>query len=202
MPALTSPPEFEMPKGPVRKFSVDEYHRMISNGILTEHDSVELLEGWIVPKMSHNPFHDSTVQRINKRLGLHLPAGWDVRIQSAITLEDSEPEPDVVVVFGDDTTFRRRHPTPADLGLVIEVAESSLAQDRTEKYAIYARAKIANYWIVNLVDLQIEVFSQPRTTLGRSVYRKHLQFLPAASIPLTVVGHRLNIPVDDLIALT
>ena len=131
-----------------------------------------------------------------------MPAGWDIRIQSAITLDDSEPEPDVAVVLGDDSTFRRRHPIPADIGLVIEVSESSLAQDRTEKYAIYARANIANYWIVNLVDAQVEVFSQPRATVQRPSYRKHSEYRKDDSVPLVLVGRRLSIPVDDLIELS
>jgi Uma2 family endonuclease len=194
-------PYFEAPREPVRKFSVDEYHRMIASGILAENNSVELLDGWIVSKSPHNPLHVSTVQRINNRLRAHLPAGWDLRIQSAITLDESEPEPDVAVVYGDHATFRHRHPTPADLGLVIEVAESSLAQDRTDKYAIYARAGIANYWIVNLVDSRIEAFAQPRNAFQSHIYRKHSQFLTGESVPLTLVGNRLNIPVDDLFAL-
>lgn len=199
MPILMPPPEFEIPKVPVRKFSVSEYHRLAAAGILTEHDRVELLEGWIVPKTTHNPYHDSTVQLINDQLREYLPVGWSIRVQSAITLEDSEPEPDIAVVFGDNRTFRHRHPEPADVGLVIEVAESTLQQDRTEKYVIYAKSGISNYWIVNLVDEQVEVFSSPRGAGRKATYRQKAQYRPGQSLTLNLGGHRLDVQVDDLI---
>src|SRR5437660_9984754 len=81
------------PPYPVSKLTVDGYHRMIQTGILTEDDPVEFLEGWIVPKMPHNPPHDGTVQRANKVLSRRLPPGWEVRIQSAVTTVDREAEP-------------------------------------------------------------------------------------------------------------
>src|ERR1700722_1180240 len=81
-----------------RRFSVPEYHRLTEIGILTEDDNVELIEGYIVLKMARNPPHDGTLHRVLKQLLKLLPAGWDVRIQSAITLSDSEPEPDLAVV--------------------------------------------------------------------------------------------------------
>src|SRR5882762_3647803 len=95
---------FGMPPLPVRRFTVAVYHRMIDVGLLTEDEPVELLEGWIVPKMPRNPPHDGTIQRINKRLGRCLPPGWDLRVQSAVTTADSEPEPDLAVVRGDETS--------------------------------------------------------------------------------------------------
>src|ERR1051325_6798034 len=99
-----------------RRFTVDEYHRMIESGILTDEDKVELLEGYVVEKMPRNPPHDVVIQRLNKRLTRLSLADWEVRIQSAITLSDSEPEPDVVLARGDDHTFANRHPNPAELG--------------------------------------------------------------------------------------
>jgi Uma2 family endonuclease len=199
MPTLSAPAEFEIPKVPVRKFSVAEYHGMIAAGILTENDSVELLEGWIVPQMPHNPLHDSTIQFINKRLGPLLPSSWYIRIQSAITLEDSEPEPDVAVVQGTSRTFRLRHPEPADIGLVIEVSDSTLIQDRPAKYAVYASAGIREYWIINLEDLKVDVFWQPRTRFGKAQYRKKAHFRSGQDIPLQLATHRMTVRVDDLI---
>src|SRR4051812_9946272 len=94
----------------LRRFSVDEYHRMIETGILDERDRVELLDGYVVLKMPRNPPHDSTIQRLERRIGRLLPAGWDLRTQCAITLSQSEPEPDLAVVRGDDTLYQTRHP--------------------------------------------------------------------------------------------
>ena len=199
MPVVSSAPQFETPKGPVRKFTVAEYHRMIEAGVLTEDDAVELLEGWIVPKMPHNPLHDSTVQLIDDQLRPLLPAGWGIRIQMAITLADSEPEPDVAIVFGKSRTFRQRHPTTADIGLLIEVSDSTLHQDRNDKAAVYARAGIAHYWIVNLVNSRVESYAQPRTLARRSSYQKKAIYRAGQSIPLSLGEQHLLIAVDDLI---
>src|SRR5438128_3370052 len=101
---------FNPPPFPVRRFTVDEYHRMIQAGVLTENDRVELLEGWIVPKMPHNPPHDGTISLVLRRLCTSLPDDWIVRAQSAITLPDSETEPDLAVVRGPESRYLSRHP--------------------------------------------------------------------------------------------
>ena len=135
-----------------RRFSVAEYHRLIEIGILTEDDNLELLEGYLVHKMSRNPPHDAAIQKITKKLLRVLPAGWDLRVLSAVTLKESEPEPDFAVVRGDETAYLTHHPGAADVGLVSEVADSTLAGDRSDKGRIYARAGLPCYWIINLVD--------------------------------------------------
>jgi hypothetical protein len=83
-----------------RRFSVPEYHKLIEIGVLTEDDSLELLEGYLVHKMARHPPHDRVLQRSNRRFMGMLPPTWDLRIQSAITLPDSEPEPDIALVGG------------------------------------------------------------------------------------------------------
>lgn len=144
-----------------RRFSVAEYHKLIEIGILTEDDNLELLDGYLVHKMSRNPPHDAALQLIQETLPRLLPAGWCLRMQSAITLSRSEPEPDGAIVRGNARTYIAQHPKPADIGFVIEVADSTLDGDRIDKGRIYAEAGIAYYWIVNLVDRQIEVYSLP-----------------------------------------
>src|SRR5215217_6477795 len=79
----------------MRRFSVDEYHQLLEIGLLAEDERVELLEGWIVQKMTHNPIHDATVDRLAELLRDRVPRSWRLRIQSAITTADSEPEPDI-----------------------------------------------------------------------------------------------------------
>src|SRR5258708_21562304 len=103
------------PQNPLNQFSVDEYHQMIRTGILDETDRVELLEGYVVDKMPHNPPHDGTIQLVQERLASRIPAGWCIRIQSAVTLSDSEPEPDLVVVPGTSPNYLTRHAAPPDL---------------------------------------------------------------------------------------
>src|SRR5947199_4694152 len=97
-----------------RRFTLDEYHRLIELGILTEDDNLELIEGYLVLKMARNPPHDGALHRTLKRLLKALPAGWDIRVQSAVTLTLSEPEPDLVVVRPAAEDYARPHPGRAD----------------------------------------------------------------------------------------
>jgi Uma2 family endonuclease len=148
------------PPYPIRPFSVAEYEEMTRVGILTEDDAVELLEGWIVPKMPKYPPHDNAIDLINYLLTRILPLGWFVRIQNSITTTDSVPEPDLAVVRGKPGDYGHSHPTSAAVGLIIEVAESTVKRDRI-KASLYARGGIPQYWIVNLDDKQVEVYSSP-----------------------------------------
>lgn len=182
------PATFGMPPGPVRRFTVDEYHQMIQNGILTEDDPVELLEGWIIQKMPRNPPHDGTLAVTNKRLGHRLPTGWHARVQMAVTLPGSEPEPDLAVVRGQEEDYFARHPGPVDVTLVVEVADSSLLRDRTEKERIYARAGIAVYWIVNLVDSRVEVYTDPTGPDLNPRYRQRQDYDRTSDVPLVIAG--------------
>lgn len=145
---------------PIRRFSVLEYHRLAEVGLLSEDDRVELLEGLISPKMVHSPIHDATVSIVEYLLRSFLVTSYWLRIQSAITLQTSEPEPDLAVVQGAPTSYLDRHPTGIDVAHVIEIAESSIPRDRL-KAAIYAAAGIPVYWIVNLKQKCIEVFENP-----------------------------------------
>jgi Uma2 family endonuclease len=154
-----------------RRFTVDEYHRMAELGVLTEEDRVELLEGVITPKMVHNPPHDVSISLLENALRSLLPGDWFMRVQSAVSTPDSEPEPDIAIVRGTARDYKLGHPGPADIGLVIEVADSSLARDR-KKARLYARAGVPVYWIVNLVDGQLEVFTQPTGPSAAPEYRQ------------------------------
>jgi hypothetical protein len=203
MSSVAAPPfsgQFAMPPGPVRKFTVAEYHQMIQAGILTEDDPVELIDGWIVPKMPHNPPHDGTLEVSEETLKSHLPSGWKVRVQSAITTADSEPEPDLVVAAGNTRTHLNRHPEPHEIALVIEVSDASLARDRGEKYRAYARAGIVCYWIINLVQRQVEVYTDPTGPAANPAYRQRTDYAPNDSVPLVVGGQQVAlIPIANLL---
>ena len=183
-----------------RHFSVAEYHKLIEIGILTEDDNLELLEGYLVHKMSRNPPHDAALQLIQETLPRLLPSGWCLRMQSAITLSNSEPGPDGAVVRGDARSYSSRHPGPADIGLVIEVADATLAGDRIDKGRIYARAGIACYWIVNLVDRQVEVYTAPSGPAASPAYAQRQDLHSGDDIPLTLDGVvTASIPVRELL---
>lgn len=189
-----------VPPFPVRRFTVDEYHRMAQAGVLTENDPVELLEGWIVAKMPHKPSHDATIDQTDEILRGKLPAGWRMRIQSAITTDDSEPEPDLAVVLGPASRYAAHHPGPHEIALLIEVADSSLAHDRDVKGRLCARAAIVTYWIINLVDVQVEVYSEPSGPAITPGYRQHHTYRTGEVVPLVIAGQNVApIAVRDLL---
>jgi len=193
---LANPPE-ESPPFPVRRWTVAEYRQLAESGILTEDDRVELLEGWIVPKMTHNPAHDSTVQRLLRPLLMALPAQWDLRVQSAIDTDDSEPEPDLAIVRGDSDKYLSEHPTAGDVALAVEVADSSLRKDRA-KARIYASAGIPCFWIINVNDRQIELHTDPDPPQRQ--YRQVRILKPGESLGLTLDGQPVaEFPVDKLL---
>jgi Uma2 family endonuclease len=182
-----------------RLFTVDEYHRLGEVGVLTEDDRVELLEGVITPKMMHNPRHDATLTLVEETLRKYLPSGWFIRLQSSMTTADSEPEPDVAIVKGAARDYLRRHPVAADVGLIAEVADSSLLRDRN-KARIYARTGVPTYWIVNLVDAQIEAYSQPSGPCDQPCYRQSAVYRQGERIAMSLVGAEpCEIIVDELL---
>jgi Uma2 family endonuclease len=117
-----------------------------------------------------------------------LPEGWCVRSRDAISLAASEPEPDAAVVRGNRRTYADHHPGPADLALVVEVADVSLQRDRTFKKRLYAQAGVPGYWIVNLAERCVEVFTDPSAALDPPDYRQHRVFGASEELPLVVEG--------------
>ena len=184
---------------PIRRLSVNEYESLARSGILDEDDQLELLEGWIVQKMTKNPLHDGTVDEITRHLSALLPNGWYVRTQNVLTTPDSAPEPDLVVVRGVPRDYLRRHPTAADVALVVEVADSSVERDRL-KCRIYAHAGVSTYWLVNLVDNQIEVYSDLAETGRNAVYTSELVYESDKTILFCVPNREaIEILVSDLL---
>jgi Uma2 family endonuclease len=182
------------------QFSVARYQKMIETGILTPDDKVELLENWVVLKMPRNPPHDSTIQRILENLFPRRPGGWGIRVQSAITLPDSQPEPDFVLARGSSADYETRHPEAADIGLVMEVADSSLLRDQRDKTRIYARAGIVTYWIVNLVDGQLEVYTQPSGPAPVPAYGALQTYHAGDAVPLVLDGNTVaTVPAAELL---
>ncbi|MFL5329338.1 MAG: Uma2 family endonuclease [Gemmataceae bacterium] len=174
-----------------RRFTVDDYHRMAKAGILTPQDRVELINGWIVSKMTLNPPHAICLSKLDRRFGQMIPEECAVRCQLPITLgDDSEPEPDLVVATGKDDDYGQSHPGPQQVLLVIEVADSSLDIDRHEKLMLYALHGLSEYWIVNLVDRQIEVYTDPVST-PQPTYRKRSIYLADDQIPVVLAGKPL-----------
>lgn len=169
MAALVSPAPPVIEADPIWRMSVDQYHAMIDAGILGEDTPVELVEGFLLEKMAKNPPHSFVNEELQAALAAVVPEGWCVKAQNPITLLDSEPEPDVVVARGTRRDYRKRHPGPAEIAIVVEVADASLRRDRSIKRRVYARAGIREYWIVDLINRRVEVYSQPSGEAYRSV---------------------------------
>jgi Uma2 family endonuclease len=137
-----------------------EYERAIELGLFQPEDRLELIEGVIVKKMPQGALHAAGVQAIESALRPAFGQGFSVRTQLPLALGvDGEPEPDVAVVPGSFRDYLKGHPQSALLA--VEVADTSLAVDRTTKAGMYARAGIQEYWIVNLVDRLLEVHRDP-----------------------------------------
>ncbi len=177
----------------IARISVDQYHKMIDTGVLSESDRIELLDGFLVPKMTNNPLHAGTIQQLSDLLKTLLPQNvYHVRTQLPITLKKSEPEPDIIVALPDKQHYTTRHPHVEDVLLVIEVADSSLKQDQTTKLEIYAEAGIPWYWIVNLQNKVIEVYSQPIVLEGNPTYRNREQFRRQDLLPIMLTGKEVS----------
>jgi Uma2 family endonuclease len=196
---------FLVPRGgdepALRPWTVDEYHRLIEVGVLQESERVELLKGCIVHKMPANTPHDTALQKTSKRISAVLPAGWDLRAQMAITLPDSEPEPDCAVVVGDEDSYSERQPVPTDVALVIEIADRSESLDRRFMGPLYGHNSIPIFLIVNIPDRQIEVYSDPTGDSAEAEgYRHRQDFCDVETIPVTIAGQVIaQIPVASLL---
>jgi len=155
----------ELPKivssQPVR-LSVARYHELTRVGAFTEHDAVELLDGVVVKKTCKNPAHRLTTRKCDLLLSSLCPAGWHVQNQEPVTLQNSEPEPDVAIVRGRLEDYADRHPLYHEVGLVVKVSETTLVTDRY-KIGLYAQAQIPIYWLINLVDERVEVMTNAQS---------------------------------------
>lgn len=153
-------------------FNVDEYHRMTQAGILSEDARVELIDGEIVEMSPIGSQHAGCVNRSGALLNRKAGDIAVVSIQNPIRLSDfSEPEPDIALLKPREDFYSNSHPTPADILLVIEVAETSMEYDRDIKLPLYARAGIHEAWLIILPKEVIEVYSQPKNGRYQKVQR-------------------------------
>jgi Uma2 family endonuclease len=177
-----------------------EYDHLIEIGFFQPGDKVELVGGRLLAAEPQGAAHMTAILLAEEALRRVFPTGWSVRVQGPVALDgESEPEPDVAVVRGGPRDYRHDH--PARPALVVEVAETSLAFDREVKGGLYARAGLADYWIVNLIDRMLEVYRDPvpapQTRYGWA-HSATMRLGPEASIsPLAVPG--ATVAVADLL---
>lgn len=155
-----------------RLFTCAEYETMLAAGILSEHDRVELIEGEILQMSPIGSPHAGCVNRSNGVFSRLLQGRAIVSVQNPLVLgEISEPEPDLVLLRPRADFYAESHPGPADVLLVVEVADASLGFDRRVKAPLYARAGVAEIWIVDLPGQAVEVHRRPSVRGYREVRR-------------------------------
>jgi Uma2 family endonuclease len=143
-----------------RRFKRVEYERLAELGFFQPGERLELLDGLLVVREPQGSPHATAVRLTAAALRAAFGSGWLVDTQLPVALDDdSEPEPDIAVIAGEARDYTRDHPSRPVL--IVEVAHSRLAIDRSFKLNLYARAGITDYWIVNLVDNVVEVYRQP-----------------------------------------
>jgi Uma2 family endonuclease len=153
-----------------RRWTRDEYYRAWEAGIFGPEERLELLDGEILQRMGPQPPHATAVSKTAHVLATAFGPGCYARQQSPITLHDqSEPEPDVLIVPGTPDDYAARHPGPQDALLLVEISDTTLRLDQGRKQRAYARAGIPEYWVVNLTVRRLHVYREPTGSGYRSV---------------------------------
>jgi len=195
-PVTVAPPQSSL-LSHLYRLTVKQYDRMVAAGILGKRDRVELIEGILVAKMGRNPPHVQSCNKALRELQQLSRAGWHVRKEDPIVVSDlSKPEPDLAVVRGAIEDYDHREVTATDVVLVVEIGDSTLRADQQEMRPIYATSSIPIYWIINLVDRQVEVYSEP----AGGDYRKVEIFSREQDVPVIIGGVEIGrIRVADLL---
>jgi Uma2 family endonuclease len=169
-----------------KRFSLDEYHKLAELGFFHENDRIELINGELIQMVSKGKAHETCLRNLLRELPKLVGNRATLQSQAPISLPpNSEPEPDFAIVKNRDDNYLSAHPSPADVLLVIEVADSSLSYDQDVKIPLYAQAGISDYWIFNLFDNYLESYSEPyQDTKGKSGYSNKRIVLPNQVIAL------------------
>ncbi len=180
--ATRQPPSPLTPADPSQyRMTVDEFER-IAEGL---DKPVELVDGFLVERTDMDPPHVLMRERLRRRLDRLVPEGWFARDEKPLRIPDfNERFPDVAVVRGDPEVYGIRHPGPEDIAILIEVSVSTIRRDRGEKQTLYAATGIPVYWIVNLKNRQVEVYTGP----GPDGYASRNDFVEGQDVPVVIGG--------------
>jgi Uma2 family endonuclease len=178
------------------KFSTNDYHQMIELGILTKDDHVELINGEIIAMAAIGSHHSGCTNKSSQFFNKRLSARVIVSTQNPIALEDgTEPEPDIALLIPRDDFYAKGHPTPADIFFVLEIADTSFLYDKEVKLMKYARASIAEAWLLNLNQDEILACRDPSSDGYQGIQTiQRGQTLSLLAFP------DITVSVDDLLA--
>ncbi|MDJ0676994.1 MAG: Uma2 family endonuclease [Calothrix sp. MO_167.B42] len=167
-----------------KRFTIDDYHRLIELGFLTENDRVELIRGELMQMVAKGTPHTVCNTSLIYEVIILLQRQAVVRGQEPITLPpNSEPEPDLVIAKNRSDCYLSNHPQPEDILLVVEIADSTLKYDQESKLPLYAESEISHYWIFNLVTYCLEIYTQPyQDSQGNFAYANKQVVLPNGSV--------------------
>jgi Uma2 family endonuclease len=189
MSTITPTRSITSPAGPAAppfadlyRMDIDEFERVAD---LLKAERVELIDGFIVERGAMDPRHVLSSEKLRRKLDRLVPDGWFVREDKPVQVHRTyEPLPDFAVVAGDPDTYEKRHPAPSDVAIVIEISDSTLTRDRGEKQINYARGGISVYWIINLIERQVEVYTSPNS----ESYSSCIVYKPGQSVPVVIGG--------------
>ncbi|GAC1323254.1 MAG: Uma2 family endonuclease [Isosphaeraceae bacterium] len=183
------------------RITLDRYSRMVETGVFDSNDPIYLWKGVLVEKTTKYQPHNIAASELNVRLVQLIPAGWFLRSEQPIALDNgSVPEPDFAIVRGKSRDFPRFPPQANEVSLLIEIAESSLAQDQGEVLRAYAENKIPVYWIVNIPQRRIEEYKKPSGKGEKAKYREIRVFKEEENVPIVLDGREIGvIKVSDLL---
>ncbi|MFM7132635.1 MAG: Uma2 family endonuclease [bacterium] len=184
--------------------TVEIYERMIEAGLIPPDRRLYLQSGRLFEKMAKTKAHGSVGAGLNMALSKSLPAGWSIWPESTLLIDShNAPLPDFSVLKSGDMLGKAspdHFPGPQDVGMLVEIAVTSLASDLTSVLELYARALIPVYWVVDVPGMRILVFYEPRLVEGRCEFARRDIFLPGQLIPLILEGHEVaKIPFDDIL---
>lgn len=169
-----------------KRFTIDEYNRLAKLGFFHEDERVELIRGEIIPIAAKGTFHSTVNRRLIRELLKLIGDRGTLQNQDPIIIPpDSEPEPDVAILKNKDDDYLNYHPTPQDVLLLIEIADSSIKYDQENKLQLYAEAGILYYWIFNSIENCLETYNEPyQDNIGKFGYRRKVIYLPNETVNL------------------
>jgi len=179
-----------------RRYTRAEYEKLVDLSVSPPSEALELIGGELMSAEPQGPAHYTAIRKTARALDAAFGSGWDIRQEGPLALDDeSEPEPDVAVVLGQPDDYALVHPSRAVL--TVEVAESSLRVDRLHKGSLYARAGLADYWVLNLAARVLEVYREPipdaASPFGWRYARREALDVTAQVTPLAAPGSSIAV---------
>ena len=176
----------------LHKWSIADYHQIIESGVL-EGKSVELLEGEIIAVSPESPLHSTTNYTVANYLRTVLDSLAIIREAHPITLDNSEPEPDIAIVSTPYTKYISRHPYSQDIYWLVEISNKTLTKDLQEKSVTYARNGIVEYWVIDLINKKLWLFTNPQNNGYQNRQELTTGIIKAIAFP------KINIEVEKLL---